>query len=96
MNFGEITIASGQTYTNSSGNYILLVSWGNAFTINDPNGNAASGSIAAYVATNSLVLIPPGWKMVAGANAVFAQGLFLTPVELVGAVVGGYTGNAPT
>lgn len=90
-------VAGSATFTNSSANFILLTSWGNSFTINDPNGNAASGTIAAFVATNSIVLIPPGWAIVAGASQVVAQGLYVTPLELQQAVVGaGGSGNAAT
>lgn len=86
MQFTSSSIAGSGTYQNTTNHFLLLISWGASFTINDPSGNVASGTIAAFVATNSIVLIPPNWKIVNGASANFFQGLFLSFAELVEAV----------
>lgn len=73
-----IVIPSG-AYTNTTLDYIVLLSWAGAFTIEDSAGNAASGSVAAYVATNSLIVIPPGFQL--ASNNGEAYGVSMTFAE---------------
>lgn len=86
MQFSRLIVGAGATVQNTTNSYWLLVMWGNSFSIQDPDGNTASGTIAAYVATNSIVLVPPNWKVVSAGSQVIGQILALSYAELVEAV----------
>lgn len=84
MEFLEINTTS--TYTNTSGYYLVLQTWNGSFVLQDPSGTAASGTINAYTANNSTVIVPPNWKL--STTSLVAQAMQMSMKELATFLLG--------